>query len=1224
MSERKEQGKSVCRQRRWQVSFAVVVLFLVYTLSGFFLLPWVLKTQAEKYLPTLLLRSVMVSQIRFNPFTLKLKIDGFKLTGTAGKKTFLKIDSLMLDIAGFLSLTNRALVLEQLDIKEPYFAAVKKRDLSYDFSDILQALTSPSTTVEDEKQPEERSAFRFSLNNITIAGGLVEFDDKSTNTVHKVTDIAINLPWISDFPQLIENHVEPSLSAVVNGTPFSAKGTSKPFNQSLETHFAINLDKLDLPHYLSYLPGKRNFNLAAGFLTTRLDLTYVHLKDGKQRLNLRGTVKVNDFLVRGKDKEKDYRFISFPELLITLGSGNLLAGEIFIDEIVCRKPEIDFLHKQDGAYYLPMLIAAASSEEPVPPAAAGTEKVNLTDDKPESKIVFKLLKMSLEEGIFKVHDKRVTPSFSTRFSPVDLTIENISTVAGASAQYSLKLKSDLGEALSCTGDFSLYPLKVNTHFALQNLPLPKYVAYYKDYFAGRFSGSQLGLSGDVAVAKTEAGEIRMNLRSFTCELDDCKLSTPDGKPFLKMPHFEIAQGEIDFDEHECVIGSVSAGQGIVNLTRRKDGALSFSDLLPPKVVPEKSNSGKAPELNLAEVSSATQAAEKSWHLLLTKGSLQDFAVNFKDLVPATATLIQIDKINLGLDKFGTGKNEAGSFKLSLRLARKGTLIIDGAVGLDPLQAKLNVNLKKLPLPIFQNYLDGYLDLALLSGDFTTKGQLFLKGDPAGENRLDYSGNMFLDNLKTVAADQSGGLLNWRHLELDNFVYHSQPPTILLKRVLSEGLKVNLVKGSAGRTNFEKIVSEKRVSPTATADGRKTSVPKKNRTLQLNVQEVKLVDNAFDFKDHSLSPSVEMSLDNFAGSIAGISSAGKNPAAVDLAGRLNKQAAISVSGAINPFPEDLMVDLQIKGDGVGLTSVSPYSGKYVGYAVSKGKVSFDLNYQVKDNKLVAKNDIFIDQFDFGETVDSPDAMSLPVKMAVSLLRNRQGEIDLNLPVSGDLNDPEFSIAGIIVKVFINLITKAVTSPFALIGSLAGGGADLNHVGFVPGQAGLDAGAQERLLKLGKVLYDRPGLKVEIDGRAVTPADRETMQNEHFMKLLKLQKLKDEDGKKPVRDIVDVVIEKDEFKDYLWQAYKTAPMEKEKVLLGLVKKIDPVEQERRLREFVKVSDNELLSLAKKRSQTVMDFLIEKGPLEPKRLFLVAPQIIAAGTDSNPGNQVEIKIK
>ncbi len=1228
MGEHREPAKSILRQRRWQVGFAIIILFLLYTLGGFYLLPWVLQTQAEKRLPEVLLRPVAISRICFNPFTLQLQIGGFTVKGTTAKKNLLKIDSLRLDFAGFLSLSNRALVLERLDIQGPYFAVIKNRDLSYNFSDILKALTTPSPEAGEVADVSENPTFRFSLNNITISGGFLEFDDNSTDTVHKVTDIAISLPWISNFPQLIEDDVEPSFSAVINGTPLTANGTSKPFKHSLETHFAINLDKLNLPYYLSYLPGERNFNLSAGTLSTRLDLIYVQPKDSRPRLTLQGSVTINDFMVSGKGQEKDYRFISFPELVIRLGSGNLLAGEIFFDEVVCRKPEIDFLHRPDGVYYLPMLIAAASAEDKKQLPTPGNPAGDQPDDESAGELIFKLAKIRLEDGIIRVYDKRVQPNFSTRFSPVNIRIENFSTVAGNAAQYDFQLKSDLGETLSLAGDFSLYPLQVKTHFVLQDLPLPEYVPYYKNYFAGRFRGSRLGLQGDVAVTKTAGGEIRMNLHDFACELDDCKLRTPDGKPLLDLPRFTISRGEIDFDKHECVIGALKGERGSLSLIRRKNGALNFGDLLPapvgtPRAKAEDSLAQKESGSNPNPDSPTAETTDKPWHLLLAQGHLENFSVNFSDQVPAAATTLQVDKMNLSLSQIGTGKDESGKIKFDLRLARKGTLALDGAVVLNPLRAEFDFDLKKLPLPILQNYLADYLKLKLVNGNLTTKGHFLFAEDPALTGKFNFAGNLVIDKLKTVAADRSGELFDWHHLELDRLVYSSQPPALSLERVLSEGLNVNLIKDPDGITNFAKTVPQNNVSEkTVPAENASPAFPQKTQTLPINIKKLELRDSRFTFVDHSLLPSVDILLDDFSGSVTGINSSGGKPAEVDLTGKLNNQAVVSVTGAVNPFPENLLVDLQVKGEGVGLTSVSPYSGKYVGYAISKGKVSFDLDYQVKDNKLVAANNIFIDQFDFGSSVDSPEALHLPVKMAVSLLRNRQGEIDLNLPVSGDLSDPEFSIGGIIVKVFVNLITKAVTSPFALIGSLAGGGADLNLITFPVAGADLDAEAQQRLEKLAKVLYDRPGLKVEISGHAVLPEDRETLQNERFLKLLQLQKMKELGGKNPAEKVSDLKIEKTEFKDYLWLAYKAAPIKKATHMLGIIKKIDPAEQERLLRNFVKVSDDELLDLAAKRARTVMNFLLEKGSLEAKRLFLVTPQIVSAGAAK--GNQVELKIK
>ncbi|HIE06679.1 MAG TPA: DUF748 domain-containing protein, partial [Desulfarculaceae bacterium] len=862
--EEQEREKKRVPARRWQVLIAILLLLLIYTLSGFFLLPWVLKNQAEKRLPELLQRPVTVGQIQFNPFTLQLKINDFIVRERHDHEVFVKIDDLLLDVAGFLSLSNRALVLEQLDIQGPYCKMIRNRDLSYNFSDLLEMLKVPAT---DEKDPaaDEGSAVHFSLNNITVNQGLVAIDDGHRDTVHEIAEIVIQLPQISNLPNLVKTDVRPSFSAVVNGTPLNVKGKTLPFHETLETHFTINLDKLNLPYYLSYLPGERNFALASGFLSTRLDLVYIQSEKSIPRLSLSGTATISDFLVSGKGDENNYRFISIPELVVTLGQGNLLAGEIFLDEIVCRRPEINLLLKSDGAYYLPMLIAAASADgqnaEGQSASGIAPAPKSETEKKSATKITFRLGKMHLQEGLLTVLDRRVTPAFSRRLYPVDCKLENFTTVAGEQAHYSLNLESDLGESLAGSGEFTLEPLEVNTHFDLQGLPLPKYAAYYRPFFAGKFAGGQLSLAGDVTVAKTEAGDILMQLEELGCKLENCKLSTPDGTSVLSLPHFELSQGVIDFDERECVIGLITGDQGHLNLIRRPDGTLNLVDLLPPA---EAGKSGAQ-----AAAQSPAPPTDDAWHLLLTRGNLQGCAVTFEDKVPPGGrTVFAGDQINLRIDQFGTGRNETGKLDLKLRLAKRGKLSVKGAVGIEPLQAELDINLQKFPLPLLQNYLNEYLDLVLVRGEFATNGHLSLLQGEARDDKIDFAGDLSLDNLKTVDSEQAADIFDLRHLALSRFKYNAQPPSLSLEKALFKGLQVNFIKEGDGLTNLEKVVVKEAPAAADKVDGQPETDVASDSALKLDLKELALDDSSIMFLDRSVSPVVEIFFDDLNGSVTG--------------------------------------------------------------------------------------------------------------------------------------------------------------------------------------------------------------------------------------------------------------------------------------------------------------------------------------------------------------------
>src|SRR5581483_1398681 len=216
-----------------------------------------------------------------------------------------------------------------------------------------------------------------------------------------------------------------------------------------------------------------------------------------------------------------------------------------------------------------------------------------------------------------------------------------------------------------------------------------------------------------------------------------------------------------------------------------------------------------------------------------------------------------------------------------------------------------------------------------------------------------------------------------------------------------------------------------------------------------------------------------------GSVGGLSSDPNSRAAVDLHGQVN-EAPLTIAGAINPLKGDLSLDIQAKVTGMELAPLSPYSGRYVGYGIEKGKLSFEVAYQIEQRKLTAQNRLILDQLTFGDKVDSPQATHLPVQFAIALLRDRNGVIDINLPIGGSLDDPDFSVGGIVLNVIVNTISKAVTAPFALLGNMFGGGKELSTVPFDAGSHAVNSETEERLKAMAKALTERPALKLEVTG------------------------------------------------------------------------------------------------------------------------------------------------
>jgi len=300
-------------------------------------------------------------------------------------------------------------------------------------------------------------------------------------------------------------------------------------------------------------------------------------------------------------------------------------------------------------------------------------------------------------------------------------------------------------------------------------------------------------------------------------------------------------------------------------------------------------------------------------------------------------------------------------------------------------------------------------------------------------------------------------------------------------------------------------------------------------------------------------------------------------------------------------------LQAEVKGIELTPFSSYSGKYAGYAIEKGKLSLFVKYKIENDQLTAENRVFLDQLTFGDPVESPDATKLPVKLAIALLQNRNGEIDINLPISGSLNDPQFSVGGLVVKVIVNLFVKAVTAPFALIGSMFGGDSEqLSNVEFDFGRAAITPDAQKRLENLAKALADRPALKLEIEGRVDLDLDREGLKSARIER--KVRALKREDLTKngvESGSAETLTVSAEEYPALLERVYKAEKFPKPRNMVGMVKGLPVEEMEKLILANSKVDDEDLRDLGDRRSKAVQEWLVEHG-VSAEQVFLLPSKL------------------
>src|SRR5690606_7945183 len=370
----------------------------------------------------------------------------------------------------------------------------------------------------------------------------------------------------------------------------------------------------------------------------------------------------------------------------------------------------------------------------------------------------------------------------------------------------------------------------------------------------------------------------------------------------------------------------------------------------------------------------------------------------------------------------------------------------------------------------------------------------------------------------------------------------------------------IIVSAEGRLNLQDLVVRPEEEVAATAPATTAAAPVQSGTpeprLRMRIGKVALKGGNVNFSDFYIRPNYSANLTGVGGSVTEMNP--ERAGDVDIRGRIDNAAPVEITGRINPLAGNLFLDMKASARDIELAPLSPYSVKYAGYGIERGKLSLSVAYHIEDRKLDAQNQVYLDQLTFGDPVESPTATKLPVTLAVALLKDRNGVIDINLPVSGSLDDPEFSVFGVIVRVIGNLLVKAATAPFALLGSLLGGGEELSYLEFAPGSAALEGAEPPKLGALAKALAERPGLKLEVTGRAAPEEDREGLRRAALHAAVRAQKFNDlrRAGKAPA-SADEVVVEPAEYEKYLRAAYAEAKLDKPRNALGLPKTL-PAEE------------------------------------------------------------------
>jgi hypothetical protein len=464
------------------------------------------------------------------------------------------------------------------------------------------------------------------------------------------------------------------------------------------------------------------------------------------------------------------------------------------------------------------------------------------------------------------------------------------------------------------------------------------------------------------------------------------------------------------------------------------------------------------------------------------------------------------------------------------------------------------------------------------------------------------------------ADRDGGapVASWKQVQLSNIALTLDPTSVTIEELGINQPTVHLVIDRDGTTNIKKLLPPAPGTERQAASQPASAHKKNGPPPSIAIKTVKVLKGTATFEDDSISPAVQAGLYDLTGTVKGLSSKQLARADVDLSGKIDKVAPLKIAGTINPLTDDTFTDLIIKFDNVDLTTATPYSGKYAGYPIRKGKLFLDLAYKISQKQLEAENKVAVDQLTFGEKTDSPDATSLPVPLAVALLKDRNGRIDIDLPIRGDLKDPDFKYGKAVWATLGNVLTKMVASPFSLIGKLVPGGGDgeeLQHLTFEPGSTVIAPTELKKIDALMKGLEERPGLRLEITGIADATRDRQAVALQRFQEVLR-SRWRQENGGTPETELPPGAEAR--MIAQLFDQLRSQQPAESRPPDASVPPPTTEEMKRKLVESIRVEDDALRTLARTRAEQVQALMVGDGKLSEERVFLTDVDLTTSNHD------------
>ncbi|AXJ06970.1 hypothetical protein CFN16_23405 [Pseudomonas fluorescens] len=901
--------------------------------------------------------------------------------------------------------------------------------------------------------------------------------------------------------------------------------------------------------------------------------------------------------------------VGFERLYANLQLDSLWTKALHLSDIELEKSKTEILFAKDGQLNLLGLFKLPASE----PTPADP------DAKP---FPLRIDRIQLAGGNLHFVDARPSEPIEFVYDKLDFELKNLSTLPEDNADMTLVAIGPAGGQIDWKGNFSLVPISSEGTLKITDGKMKAFWPYVRDAVPLVLEEGVVSLSTDYKLNLSK--ETQLLLSNVAVNIAPFAIKAPDGRQLAKLERLDVSDTTVDLAKQQVVVGKIRSQKLETWAALEADGQLDWQKLFASQPSKPAAKAAAEPKSTPAAADSPKPeptAPSKPWQVLLKDVQLRDYKVHLADRSAKPEVTLDVTPLNVDLQNFDSLNGSPFNLRLDTGLGKQGKISADGVVNLAPVTAQLNVKTQDIDLRVAQSYINPFIRLELRSGMLGSDLKVNLKStDPLA---LSVTGRAQVDQLHTLDTLKTRDFLKWQQVVVEGLNYQ-HGDSLSIDRINLFQPYARFMINDDRTTNIDDLLI-----PQPADSGAKTAAAKpasNDKPLGIHIGGIAINDGSANFADFSLTPNFATAIQQLNGQIGTIDSRQAKPASVDVKGKVDRYAPVTIKGAVNPFDPMASLDIATSFKRVELTTLTPYSGKFAGYRIRKGRLNLDLHYLITKGQLKAENKVVVEQLQLGEKVDSPDAVSLPLKLAIALLKDVDGKISIELPVTGDLNNPQFSVMPIVWQTLRNLIVKAAAAPFKLIGGLVSGGGseDLGTVSFAPGSSDLSKDAEATLVNLSQALKERPALRLEIEGTAAKSSDgpliaEQRLEREYQYNYYKMLQRR---GDKVPAQASLIQVPDNEKGPLLEGIYRTRLKTQPPVEW---KDLGKEERTAKMRadviKFWSSSDVLLRQLGQDRASSIKDYLVDKGQLADDRVYFIDANLGEAESDGRVVTQMHL---